>query len=116
MVITVLFTIVRSTSNEEFIELVDYFLSACRRYLGPCYKEIALFLQGWFKTYAEMDMEMYLTMPAKEYKRKYQDIALGAISIYETILTHMDQKDAEIVKVLDDEVTRIITYILSNDH
>jgi hypothetical protein len=112
MVITVLFTIVRSTSNEDFIELVNIFLRACMKYLGPCYKEIAIFLQGWFTRYAKKDMDLYRTVPVTEYKGNNQDIALGAISIYETILIHMDQNDAEIVKVMDDEVASIITYIL----
>jgi hypothetical protein len=113
MVISVLFTIVRSTSNEDFITLVSEFLSACMRYLGQCYKEIALFLQGWFIQYVEMDIELYLTAAAKEYKRSYHEIALGTISIYETILTHMDHNDEEIVQVLDAEVSRIVAYILS---
>jgi hypothetical protein len=116
LVVVRLFDLVRLTSTEEFIVAVNEFLRICMECLSDCYKEIALFLQGWFVRYMELDVECYKTAVAMEYKRDYMEIARGTISIYETILIYMNQDDLEIVSVLDSEVFKIVAYIFTSRH
>ncbi len=72
-----------------------------------------MYLKGWFVKYVQKDLELYQTVPARDYNRSYHDIAMGTISIYETILTHLNKSDTETAKILDIEVAGIVSYILS---
>jgi predicted acetyltransferase len=100
LIISKIFLLVEKTSYDEFIKEANDILKECVSKLDDFAKDIALFIQNWYKIYMEKDLLSFKTIKAKDYRPNYAEIARGTISIFETLIHFVRHGNEEITKIL----------------